>query len=60
MLARDNCCTLEFDETNFVVKENKTSKLLAKGNKRNWLYASKDNNLSTLNDAHDWNTSHNM
>ena len=23
-LAKDNCCTLEFDETNFVVKDKKT------------------------------------
>ena len=34
-LAKDNCCTLEFDETNFVVKDKKTRTLLAKGTKRN-------------------------
>ncbi|KAH0679283.1 hypothetical protein KY284_020368 [Solanum tuberosum] len=59
-LAKDNCCTLEFDETNFVVKEKKTRTLLAKGTKRNELYALEDNNLYGLTAAHDWNTSDNM
>ncbi|KAH0650517.1 hypothetical protein KY284_030429 [Solanum tuberosum] len=59
-LAKDNCCTLEFDETNFVVKDKKTRTLLAKGYKRNGLYALKDNNLYVLIAAHDWNTSENM
>ncbi|XP_049400053.1 uncharacterized protein LOC125864182 [Solanum stenotomum] len=44
-LAKDNCCTLEFDETNFVVNDKKTRTLLAKGPKRNGLYALEDNNL---------------
>ena len=60
MLARDNCCTLEFDETNFVIKEKKTRTLLAGETKRNGLYAFEDNNFYTLIVAHDWNTSDNM
>ncbi|KAH0767910.1 hypothetical protein KY285_003781 [Solanum tuberosum] len=59
-LAKDNCCTLEFDETNFVVKEKKTRTLLANGTKRNGLYALKDNNLYALTAARDWNTTDNM
>ncbi|KAH0644484.1 hypothetical protein KY284_032368 [Solanum tuberosum] len=59
-LAKDNCCTLEFDETKFVVKDKKTRTLLAKGTKRNGLYALEDNNLYALTATHDWNTSNNM
>ncbi|KAH0678941.1 hypothetical protein KY284_020026 [Solanum tuberosum] len=59
-LAKDNCCTLEFDETNFVAKDKKTRTLLAKGSKRNGLYALEDNNLYALTVAHNWNTSDNM
>ncbi|KAH0764298.1 hypothetical protein KY285_000169 [Solanum tuberosum] len=59
-LANDNCCTLEFDETNFVVKDKKTRTLLAKGTKKNGLYALEDNNLYALTTAHDWNTLDNM
>ncbi|KAH0728435.1 hypothetical protein KY284_004300 [Solanum tuberosum] len=55
-LAKDNCCTLEFDETNFVVKDKKTMTLLPKGTKKNRLYALEDNNLYALTAAHDWNT----
>ena len=36
-LAKDNYCTLEFDETKFVVKDKKTRTLLVKGTKRNVL-----------------------
>ncbi|KAH0766684.1 hypothetical protein KY285_002555 [Solanum tuberosum] len=55
-LAKDNCCTLKFDETNFVVKDKKTMTLLPKGTKMNRLYALEDNNLYALTAAHDWNT----
>ena len=59
-LAKDNCCTLEFDETNFVVKDKKTRTLLVKGTKRNVIYALEDNYLYALTAAHDWNMSDNM
>ena len=59
-LAKDNCCTLEFDETNFVVKDKKTRILLTKGTKRNGIYALEDNNLYALTAVHDWNTLDNM
>ena len=59
-LAKNNCCTLEFNETNFVVKDKKTRTLLVKGTKRNVIYALEDNNLYALTAAHDWNTSDNM
>ena len=52
-LAKDNCCTLEFDETNFIVKDKWTSTLLDKVSKRNGLYALQDNNLYALTAAHD-------
>ncbi|KAH0706132.1 hypothetical protein KY289_011208 [Solanum tuberosum] len=52
-LAKDNYCTLEFDETNFVVKDKKTRTLLAKGSKRNRLYSLEDNTLYALTAAHD-------
>ena len=52
-LAKDNCCTLEFNETNFVVKYKKKRTLLAKGTKRNELYALEDNNIYTLTAPHD-------
>lgn len=38
-LTEDNFCTLEFDETNFIVKDKKIKTLLVKGSKRNGLYA---------------------
>uniref|UniRef100_A0A3Q7IG25 Reverse transcriptase Ty1/copia-type domain-containing protein n=1 Tax=Solanum lycopersicum TaxID=4081 RepID=A0A3Q7IG25_SOLLC len=59
-LAKDNCCTLEFDETNFVVKVKWTRTLLNKGFKRNGLNALEDNNLYSLTDAHDYNMLNNM
>ena len=52
-LAKDNCCTLEFDDTNFVVKDKRTRTLLDKGSKRNGLYALEDNNFYSLTAAHD-------
>ncbi|KAH0716921.1 hypothetical protein KY285_012952 [Solanum tuberosum] len=58
--VKDNCCTLEFAETNFVVKDKKTRTLLAKGYKRNGLYALEYNNLYALTVAHGWNISDNM
>ena len=58
--AKDNCCSLEFDETNFVVQDKRTRTLLDKGSKRNGLYALEDNNLYSLTAAHGQNTSNNM
>ena len=58
-LAKDNCCTLEFDKTNFVVKDKRTRKMLSKGSKRNRLYDLENNNLFALTTAHVWNTSNN-
>ncbi|KAH0768481.1 hypothetical protein KY285_004352 [Solanum tuberosum] len=47
-LAKDNCCTLEFDESDFVVKDKKSGKQLAKGTKKGGLYALEDNNIYAL------------
>ena len=52
-IAKDNCCTLKFYETNFVVKDKSTRTLLDKTSKRNGLYALKDNHLYALTAAHD-------
>ncbi|KAF3668761.1 hypothetical protein FXO37_09354 [Capsicum annuum] len=59
-IAKDNSCTLEFDETDFVVKDKKTRTLLAKGYKRNRIYALKDNHLYALTARQDWKTSDNI
>ncbi|KAH0741104.1 hypothetical protein KY290_034147 [Solanum tuberosum] len=48
-------------EIGLKLKEDKRRRtLLAKGSKRNGLYALEDNNLYVLTAAHDWNTSNNM
>lgn len=52
--------TLEFDEVNFVVEENKTKALLTNWSKKSEIYALKDNNLYALIVAYDWNTSDNI
>ncbi|KAH0738437.1 hypothetical protein KY290_037142 [Solanum tuberosum] len=39
-IAKDNLCTLEFYESNFVVKNNETRTLLVKGSRKDVLYAS--------------------
>ncbi|PHU00648.1 hypothetical protein BC332_30435 [Capsicum chinense] len=59
-IAKDNSCTLEFDETDFVIKDKKTRTLLAKGYKRNRIYALKDNHLYALTARQDWKTSDNI
>lgn len=40
-LAKDNCYSLEFDESDFVVKDKKLGKQLAKGDKKGGLYERK-------------------
>lgn len=41
-IPKDNSCTLEFEETDFVVKDKKIRELLAKEYTRSALYALKD------------------
>ncbi|OIT28917.1 hypothetical protein A4A49_65065, partial [Nicotiana attenuata] len=47
-ITRDNCCSIEFDESSFVVKDKRTGKLMAKGAKRGEIYALKVDNLLAL------------
>ncbi|PHU30182.1 hypothetical protein BC332_02275 [Capsicum chinense] len=59
-ISKDNSCTLEFDETDFVVKDKKTRTLLDKGSKRDGLYALEDNNLYALTATQNWKTLDNI
>lgn len=47
-IARDNCCTIEFDESSFVVKDKMTGTQIAKGARRGDIYALKMDNLLAL------------
>ncbi|KAH0655100.1 hypothetical protein KY290_030902 [Solanum tuberosum] len=47
-LGKDNCCTLEFDESDLVVKDKKSWKQLVKGTKKRGLYVPEDNNIYAL------------
>ncbi|KAF3671354.1 hypothetical protein T459_28432 [Capsicum annuum] len=59
-IAKDNSCTLEFDESDFFVKDKKTRTLLAKGSSKDGLYALEDNNLYALTASQDWKSSDNI
>ncbi|OIT38501.1 hypothetical protein A4A49_08789 [Nicotiana attenuata] len=50
-ITRDNCCSIEFDESSFVVKDKRTGKLTAKGAKRGEIYALKMDNLLALSET---------
>ncbi|OIS99603.1 hypothetical protein A4A49_23651 [Nicotiana attenuata] len=47
-ITRDNCCSIVFDESFFVVTNKRTGKLMAMGSKRGEIYALKVDNLLSL------------
>lgn len=53
-LAKDNSCTLEFDQSDFVVKEKKSRKQLARGSKKKRLYTLKDNDIFAMKTSSNW------
>lgn len=42
-LAKDNCCTIEFDGSNFIVKYKNSGIQISKGTRKEGLYTLKDN-----------------
>lgn len=53
-LAKDNSCTLEFNESDFVVKDKKTGNQLVRGSKKRGLYALEDNDIFARTASSDW------
>lgn len=56
-ITKDNACTIEFSDSDFVVKDKKTRMLLAKGSMKNKFYALEENNLQALTAIQSWKDS---